>query len=122
MWIVEGGYVMIANFAKQNVNCSNSHTRIDLYLFMWRGTVDCIRVEEWKEEWRLKMLLQSINQCEIFLSNFGTYGGLCFCNSACYLLRARRRYSIEPSLQIKSALSSYTTVSHQSPIKCRPEI
>ena len=71
MWIVEGGYVMIVNFAKQNVNCSNSHIRIDLYLFMWRGTVDCIRVEEWIEEWRLKMLLQSINQCEIFLSNLG---------------------------------------------------
>ena len=33
--------------------------------------MDCIRVEEWIEEWRLKMLLQSINQCEIFLSNLG---------------------------------------------------
>ena len=31
MWIVEGVYVKVVNFAKQNVNCSNAHTRIDLY-------------------------------------------------------------------------------------------
>ena len=40
--------VNVDAFSSQNVNCSlsSSHTFVDLYLFMWRETVD-FRVAEW---------------------------------------------------------------------------